>query len=464
MSTSQTPRYRDEFPEPTATRFDRGANTTRELAPYRHDETGLAPQAQFLAGPEGSADIVSEARNHAFVSGLGAGKTSSLILRAWVNAEHWNPGELGMLIAPTVPAIKNVILPEMRSMGLLDVCEYHGKGSERPGIITPSGSRIILESADNTRKIERLRGPSIAWAGLDEASSIAERAYEIITGRLRTGEYRNLFVSTTPKGYNWVYERFYDDPEPTILYEGAYEWREANGTNGVFGVPSWLNPHNPDDYIERLEAEFDGSFFQQEVEGAFTKFEGLVYPWFSRGEHVTEDTPDQYDEVIYGVDWGFNNPGVILAIVRQGDRWVVVEEFYETRCTDDDMAERASDMVDRWGPGRFYCDPSEPASIETFQRKGVGASGADNDVTPGIKQVTSLRDDIRVHTDCQSLRNEFAQYQYKDSEATDKVLKENDHAMDALRYALFSHSNTKPREVRTKSDTTGGTRTIRRQR
>ncbi|MDL5361362.1 PBSX family phage terminase large subunit [Halalkalicoccus sp. NIPERK01] len=443
MSTTGTSRqYRDAFPEPTHSRFDRGADTTTDLAPYRHDETGLAPQAQFLAGPAGQADIVSEARNHAFVSGLGAGKTASLIIRAWVNAEHWNPGELGMLIAPTVPAIKNVILPEMRSMGLLDVCEYNGKGSERPGIITPSGSRIILESADNTRKIERLRGPSIAWAGMDEASSIAERAYEIITGRLRTGEYRNLFVSTTPKGFNWVHDRFYDDPDPTIRYEGAYEWLEANGTNGVFGVPSWLNPHNPDDYIERLEEEFDGSFFQQEVQGAFTKFEGLVYPWFSRPEHVIDDLPEEgeYDEVIYGVDWGFNNPGVILALVRQGDRWVVVEEFYERRCTDEDMAEHANDMIDRWGPGRMYCDPAEPASIETFRRKGVPARSAENAVTPGIKRVSSLQDDLRVHQDCQSIRNEFSQYQYKDAEDSDDPLKENDHAMDALRYALFTHN------------------------
>lgn len=435
-----TSTYRDAFPEPTSTAFDRGTSTTVNIAPYQHGGTGLSPQAQFLAGPEGQADIVSDARNHAFVSGLGAGKTAALIIRAWVNAEHWNPGELGMLIAPTVPAIKNVILPEMRAMGLLDVCEYNGKGSERPGIITPSGSRIILESADNTRKIERLRGPSIAWAGMDEASSIAERAYEIVTGRLRTGDYRNLFVSTTPKGFNWVYDRFYDDPDPTVHYNEAYEWRESNGTNGVFGVPSWLNPHNPDDYIERLEEEFDGSFFRQEVEGAFTKFEGLVYPWFDRDEHVIEELPDTYDEVIYGVDWGFNNPGVVLALVRQGDRWVVVEEFYERRCTDDDMADRAAAMIDRWGPGKLYADPSEPASIETFKRKDVPAKAAENDVQPGIKRVSSLRDELRVHEDCQSLRNEFSQYQYKETEGTDDVVKENDHAMDALRYAIFTHT------------------------
>lgn len=100
---------------------------------------------------------------------------------------------------------------------------------------------------------------------------------------------------------------------------------------------------------------------------------------------------------------------MILALVREGDRWSVVEEFYERCCTDEDMAEHALDMIDRWGPGKVYCDPAEPASIESFQRKGVLATPAENDVTPGIKRVSSLRDELRVHEVCQSLRNEFSQ-------------------------------------------------------
>lgn len=435
---SATGSYRDEFPEPTSSRFDQGSSTTTTLAPYQHDETGLSPQAQFLAGPEGQADIASDARNHAFVSGIGAGKTAAFILRAWTNAEHWNPGELGMLIAPTVPAIKNVIIPEMRSMGLLDVCSYNGKGSERPGIITPSGSRIILETADNDRKIDRLRGPSIAWAGIDEPSSVAERAYEIVTGRLRTGSYRNLFVTGTPKGFNWVHDRFYAADDPTVHYDDVYEWREANGTNGVYGVPSWLNPHNPDDYIERITADFEGSFYDQEVLGAFTKFDGLVYPWFS-SDHLVESAPSTYDEIIYGVDWGHNNPAVVLAIARAGDFWYIVDEWYETRCTVNDHAEAAQDMYDRWGPGTLYCDPSEPANIRTFRRNGLDARKAKNAVTPGIQRVASLQDALRVVESCQAVRNEFNQYQYKDDGESDDPLKQNDHALDSGRYALFTH-------------------------
>lgn len=450
----------DPFPEPTSSKFDRGtsSSSSTDLAPYRDPETGRAPQAEYLAGPPGMADIETDARNHVFVSGLGSGKTAGLILRSWVNAEHWSPGELHMLVAPTGPAIKNVILPEMRSMGLLDVCEYHGPGSERPGIITPSGARIILESADNARKIDRLRGPNLASVGMDEAASIEERAYEVLSGRLRAGNYRNFYASTTPKGRNWIHRRFYDLEDVIHRYDGAYEWIETESVNGVFGVPSRMNPYNPDDYLERLRADYSGSFYRQEVQGAFVQFEGLIYPWFSKDEHVIGDDelPESFDEIVYGLDWGHNNPAAIVPWLREGDRWTAPEEFVESRCTVGDLAEQLAGMFDRFAPSVIFCDPSEPASIEELRRKGLPAKPAKNAVSPGIQYVQSLRDQLRVHSSCMNLRNEFNQYQYKEGKADDKPLKENDHAMDATRYALFSRHRSRQSSGTAESEDTAG--------
>lgn len=423
---SETLDPRDAFPRPTQSRFDRERDT-KTIRPYRDPDTGRAPQEEFLAAPDGMGPVESDARFHSFVGGIGSGKTAAGIIRSAVNAEKWNPGELGMIITPTVPALKNVVLPEMRAMGLLDTFEYQGKGSEKPGIITPSGSRIILESADNQRKIDRLRGPSISWFWMDEAAVIPREAWDILTGRLRTGRYRNAFITTTPKGRNWVYDRFYDDPD----------------VNGVFGVHSGMNPHTPDDYVTSISEEYEGSFYEQEVRGEFTQFDGLVYPWFRPDEHVVEDVPRPFDNLVYGVDWGFNNPSVILAIAIRGDDYVVVEEFAESRCTDDDLADVAQRMYDDYGQGPIYCDPSEPGSIETFQREGLDARGADNEVTPGIKHVTGQASNLVVLRQCQNLINEFGQYQYREGDdAGDSPIKANDHSLDALRYALYSRQET----------------------
>ena len=386
-------------------------------------ENTLAPHSEqwpFLTNDE---------RYYAFVSGVGAGKTVAGVNRVIKNIRDWNSGKTGVVIAPTVPALRNVIIPELDKWGVLDACDYNRSENR---LDFPDDTTVILESADNDRKIERLRGTSIAWFWMDEAASISERAWQIMVARLRDGQYLNAFVTTTPKGKNWVHERFVptaDDQKPEV--------------NLIRDVPTTANPHTPEEYKAEIVEEYEGQFYEQEVLGQFTQFEGLIYPWFD-DDNLVDEAPDQYDEVIHGVDWGHNNPSTILALVRQGETWTAVEEHYETRQTVNDHSRAMQDMQDRWGPGVILCDPSEPANIDQFQRDGLDAKAAENDVTPGIQHVSSMREDLCVVETCQNLRNEFSQYQYKDGQdAPEKV---NDHLMDSLRYALFTH--TRPSEER----------------
>lgn len=368
--------------------------------------------------------VESRARYAAFISGIGAGKTVGGVGRLLRNVYEWNPGHTGYVIAPTVPSLRNVIIPELEKWGVLQAADYNRTEKK---LTFPNGSTVIFESADNDRKIERLRGPSIAWFWMDEAATIDERAWDIMVGRLRDGEHLNAFVTTTPKGENWIHTKFVN-PETRL-----------GGADVVRGVPTHENPHLPDDYTEEIVEEYEGRFYEQEVLGEFVGFEGLIYPWFTE-ENLTSDPPESYDEVFYGVDWGHNNPAVCLAIVKASDEYHVVDEWYERRCTVQDHSRAVEDLVSEYGDGPIYCDPSEPANIEQFRRDGLPARKAENDVTPGIQLVASLSDDLRVSESCQNVRNEFNQYQYRDGGDSDNPLKQHDHAMDALRYALFSHS------------------------
>lgn len=363
--------------------------------------------------------VTARARYVAFISGIGAGKTVGGIGRMLRNVYEWNEGHTGFVVAPTVPSLRTTIIPEMEKWGVLDRCEFN-RTEKR--LDFPNGSTVFLDSADNDRKIQRLRGPSIGWFWMDEAATIDKRAWDILIGRLREGDYLNAFVTTTPKGYNWLHERFID----------------ADDTDVIRGVPSHANPHLPDEY-EEITDEYEGSFYEQEVLGEFTDFEGLVYPWFG-DEHLRDTPPEDYDEVVYGVDWGHNNPGVVVACVRDGETWTVVDEVYERRMTVNDHAAEAERLVNDWGEGVLYCDPSEPANIDTFRRTGLPARPAENDVTPGIQAVSALRDSLGVVRSCQNVRNEFNQYQYRDGGDDDRPMKQHDHAMDALRYALFTHT------------------------
>lgn len=414
MSTAAPQGYRPyesgPFTEPTAPEYEQEqADEVLDLLDY---------QKQFLNYGE---------TYHAIITGIGAGKTTALIARIALNTQVWNPGRTGVVVVPTVPSLRNVLIPELRKWGYLQIGDWQPSKNRW---ILPNDSTVIFESADNERKIQRLRGPNIAWFGMDEPSTIAKLAWDVMIGRLREGDYLNAFVSGTPKGFNWVYDAFVDDE--TALSD----------VNLITEVSSKDNPHLPDLYTDHILEQYEGRFYEQEVLGAFTRFEGLVYPWFD-DSNLVSDAPETHDETIYGVDWGHNNPATIVALVRTGSgenaTWTAVEEFYERRLTANDHSRALADMQERWGPGTVYCDPSEPANIEQFRRDGLDARKADNDVTPGIQHVAAMRSDLRVVESLQNLRNEFSQYQYKDDDS-DKPEKVNDHLMDAARYALFSHT------------------------
>jgi len=404
--------------------------------------TSDGPQ-QFTAAPGQEAFILDRNAETAYVGGVGSGKTASGVIRATRHVHDWNAGHTGAIVSPTVPMLRNVIEPELRKWGLLDVPGVEFRRSENR-IEYPNGSTIILESANNDRKIERLRGLNLAWAWMDEAAYQPRKVYNVLSDRLRVGNYRNLFATTTPRGFNWVHDIFAEalpDTPAVDLPDGAVYRNDA--TTSVLGVSTRANPAHPEDYIERQERQRSGEAYQQEIEGEFVSFEGLVYKWFDPATHVVADDalPDAYDRTIYGIDWGGSAPTAILALRQAGDDWYAVDEFYERRVVNDTIIAELERMEAAHGPGPIYCDSNEPRAIEQLNREGFDAREADKSVETGIRYVSSLRDRLHVARSCTNLQSEFGAYQYKDGGDSDNVLKENDHLMDAMRYALFTDDN-----------------------
>jgi len=371
-------------------------------------EPNSDPQEDFLR---------DDKKSLAFITGIGAGKTVAGIMRTLRNAVEWNPGERGYVVTPTYRMLDNVVVPEMKKWGIIGN-DYFDWNASKKVLALPNGSEIIMESADNKRKIERLRGPNISWFWMDEAARMSKRVWDIMIGRLRTGKYRNAYITTTPKGFNWVYEEFID---------------KGLG-HAITDVPTETNPELPDDYLERME-EYEGQFYEQEIRGKFVQFEGLVHSWFSE-DNIFSDVPDSYDRTLYGVDWGYRNPMAVVVVVEKDGELFVVDEVYQRRMNIQDLIKNLETLEEAWGPGSLFCDPSEPSNIDELKKNGFSARKANNDVMSGISKVSSKRNCLQVHEDCQNTINEFRSYQYKDDEK-EKPLKENDHLMDALRYLVM---------------------------
>ena len=95
---------------------------------------------------------------------------------------------------------------------------------------------------------------------------------------------------------------------------------------------------------------------------------------------------------------------------------------------------------------RVVVDPSAASFIAALRKRGFTVIQANNDVLDGIRRVAEyLRaGNIKIHRSCGACIQEFGLYRWDDSAAADRPIKENDHAMDDVRY--FAAYISQPRE------------------
>lgn len=397
---------------------------------------GLRP---FDLHPKQAQFVYAEQHHAAFVGGIGSGKTYAGCARA-LRASYGQVGNtavvtpnLGVITAPTYPMLRDATLRTWMALAETHVPGFDPSMLNRSMMTAklPNGSEVLFRSTEHP---DRLRGPSITWWLADEAALYTPAVRPIMIGRLRQhGRLGYEFSATTPRGKNWVWKTFAQHERDGYLLV------QATSRDNVF---------LSDTLLEMWEREYTGDFARQELAGEFVAFEGMIYANFDRQKHVSRQRPDQFDRVIAGVDWGFANPGVIVVIGVDGDNRVwVLAEAYERRRRVEEWVSVAAQMRDLWGIRQFVCDPSEPDYIRLFRDGGLNAEGADNRVLPGIQMVQNLlpmgqdgRARLTVAPDCVNLLAEIEQYQWAENKAglRDQPVKANDHAMDALRYAVVA--------------------------
>ena len=247
------------------------------------------PQYQFLRSP---------ARYRAFVAGVGSGKTYAGVLASLVACQR---AERGAIVAPTYPMLKDVVLPTFREIaeGGIDALNKADLYAEMS-----NGSKVLFRSAD---KPERLRGTNLGWAWVDEAALVGEDTWDILLGRLRLDPGR-AWLTTTPKGHNWVYDRFVDSPDK------EHETVRASTRD---------NPHLPESYVESLEEQYTERFRRQEIEGEFMEAEGALW---SFADIQRDAAPESMDRIVIGVDPAGGGPDEvgIVAVGKAGGRAYVL--------------------------------------------------------------------------------------------------------------------------------------------
>lgn len=374
------------------------------------------------------------AHEAAFVAGIGSGKSWAGCVRALlasqglIGRKRVQAPNLGVITAPTYPMLRDATLRTFAD--LADAQGLLARFNKSDMSVTlANGSEVLFRSTDAP---DRLRGPSITWWFGDEAAMYVRAVWDIMVGRLRQfGRRGYAWITTTPRGRNWVYQLF-------VVDQGARKTIRATSRENVFLDKA---------IVEAWEQTYSGDFAAQELGGEFVAFEGLIYPEFQRELHVFTQPPAQFSYSVAGVDWGFAHAGVVLVFVVDYDgRMWLVSEHYQRQRRIEEWVEVAKQARQTWGVKTFYCDPSEPDYIGKFRTAGLPAEQANNTVSTGLQAVKARlvrqadgKPRLLVRSDSVWTMAEFESYEWATNRygMKDEPVKSGDHTMDALRYAVM---------------------------
>lgn len=292
------------------------------------------------------------------------------------------------------------------------------------------GQRCYCLGAEKATQKRKLQGSAVKFCYIDEAAGINPEVFEMLKSRL-SFEYSECHAGLNPEGPRHWLKQFIDRKDLDI-YRQHYT---------IFD-----NPYLPKSYVEQLCREYTGVFYDRYIRGLWTQAEGLVYQT-ALEQAVIPDIPlfeiTEQAPVWVSIDYGITNPFAALLWTIRGGAVVAFDEYsFDSRengyrKTDAMLYKELKAKISRYNVESIVVDPSASSFIEEIRADGLfTVIPADNEVVPGIQNVDNLiqLDKLKVCERCKEAVDEFGQYVWDAKSAETKVIKEHDHAMDAIRY------------------------------
>lgn len=387
--------------------------------------------------------VESTARINIWHGSVRSSKTIMSIIR-WIEyVKTAPPGKL-LMVGKTERTLKRNILDVIED--IVGKKNYHFSSGK--GEVKIFGRTIEIVGANDERSENKIRGMTLAGAYGDEITLWPESFFKMLMTRLSV-KGAKFFGTTNPDSpYHWLKTDYID--------------REEELNVNTFHFTLHDNPALDPEYVKSLEAEYSGLWYKRFIQGLWVLAEGVVYDMFDNEKHVisADQLPVnvmEFDRYYVPIDYGTANPTVFLLIGERtkntGEReaYVLKEYYYDGRKHQRQKtnAEYANDLVEFIGNipiTSIFVDPSAKSFITELRqddRITASVNEADNDVVEGIRVVSrNLKNDVLYVLDtCTNLIREFNSYMWDpkaQKQGEDKPIKENDHALDALRYYVYT--------------------------
>ncbi len=375
-----------------------------------------------------------------------SGKTVSMIL----GFVHWamrffdgkNFGICGKTISSTE---RNIILP---LLNMPDITDYYSLQ-----YIRGENKRIIIRSGSHTNTF-------FIFGGKDESS------YTLVQGITLSGV---LFdeVALMPKSFvDQAVARTLSEPEARYWFncnpESAEHWfykewicntRQKKALHLHFTMQD--NPILSPEQIADAERLYTGVFYNRYIKGLWCVAEGLIYPMFDKAVHV-KSLPHPQGEWYVSVDYGTLNAFSAGLWCYDGTTAYRVAEYYysgreqKRQRTNTQYLQSIQQLTAGKSISAVIVDPSAASFIAELRQAGFLVRKGKNDVVEGIRRTAAALEQGKLlfSPDCKNSFREFALYRWDESSSQDRPIKENDHAMDDIRYFVSTILREQPKPTR----------------
>lgn len=302
-------------------------------------------------------------------------------------------------------------------------------------------NRFYLFGGKDEGSAALIQGMTLGGILLDEVALMPRSFVEQAIARCSVENSRLWFNCNPENPAHWFYK------------EWIKKHKEKNCLYLHFTMKD--NPGLSESIRNRYESLYSGAFYQRFVEGKWVAANGAVYPMFSDAVHVKEPPEGEADEYYVSCDYGTVNPCSAGLWGRYGGKWYRIDEYYydsrkigEQR-TDYEHCQAVSELICGRKIEAIIVDPSAASFIQCLRREGkYKIIPARNDVLDGIRQVSDAlkKNEIYISPKCGDILREFSLYRWDEKSLRDAPVKENDHAMDDLRYFVATAMNRPPED------------------
>lgn len=362
------------------------------------------------------------------------------------------------LTASTLVTFRQNVAAEALAAGIVKY--YGGSGAEPAAYRYSNGSAVVVGGLDRP---SRLLSTEYDMAFVDEATETTAEDIDTIITRLRHGRmpYQQLIMCTNPGAPTHHLKQRADAGRTRILYS-THEDNPRMHRDGAWTTYGQT-------YLARLDS-LVGVRYQRMRLGHWTAAEGLVYEGFDPAVHLVDRMPPGFDlwTRYLVVDFGYSNPFVAQwwAEDPDGRLWLYRELYRTKRLVEDHAKDILKAMQNRngeWTEPRFrsiICDHDAEDRATLERHLGMGTRPAHKTVSDGIQAVQAR---LKVQSDGKPrlyvlrgaliapdqelldakkptcLEQEIGGYVWPQDVKPDKreaPVKEDDHAMDCLRYMV----------------------------